>query len=159
MAFTCSKESKHKFVKYDKYVWKPMYKMWSKIKAQERYESDVFLVSLLSISEEWVLRNQLNICNGAFLQFNGQNLKFSTKYTYITLWLLDFDLAGLIEDFLPVSWAHFFKYLKNSFWKKKKLNNLMLKTHSTYSSDLGQHSILVRKGTFYEKRVLFFNKI
>ena len=38
MAFTCSKEWKHEFVKYIIYVRKPMYKVWSTIKAQERRE-------------------------------------------------------------------------------------------------------------------------
>ena len=31
-------------------------------------------------------------------------------------------------------------------------------TIRAYPRNLGQHSILARKGTFYEKRTLFFNK-
>ena len=34
------------------------------------------------------------------------------------LWLLDFDLAGLHEDFLPVSRANLLKYFKKLFWKQ-----------------------------------------
>ena len=73
-----------------------------------------------------------------FSKFNGQMLKFSTgfsihlwKFEQILLWLLDFDLAGLPVDFLPVSWAHLFKYLKNSFKKKKNetIRCLRLKEH------------------------------
>ena len=42
------------------------------------------------------------------------------NFENILLWLIGFDLAGLLDGFLSASWAHLFKYFRNSFWKKKQ---------------------------------------
>ena len=94
MAFTCSQQRKHQFLTYVKYAWKPMYKICWKptIKAQDQ--------------GDWC-------CSGVFIiSFAGAGIQ---DYAGIRIlpWLLDFDLDGLVEDFLPVSWVHLFKYFKN----------------------------------------------
>ena len=35
----------------------------------------------------------------------------------------------------------------------------MLKTNRAYSRKLGQHLILARQGTFYEKKDIFYEKV
>ena len=83
------------------------------------------------------------------------------KFEQILLWLIDFDLTGLLEDFLAVPWAHLFKYSKvekkfETIWfpivsRIWKISTSLLKSLSTYklrqniwnkiekSSKIGQH--------------------
>ena len=57
--------------------WKPMYKIWSTIKAQERHEwrcSGVFIKNFKGVGIKF------NICDEPFFQFDGKKLKSSTGF-------------------------------------------------------------------------------
>ena len=106
-----------------KYVQKPMYKIWSTIKAQERPGwccSGVFINNFGGVSIE----NSVEHLRWTFFVIQWTKakivnwvlntpLKLGTDFTFITwLWF------GWV-DILPVLWIHLLKYFKNLFWKKK----------------------------------------
>ena len=113
----------------------------------------------------YLLRTQLNIYDGAVfsIQWTKANifnwvlntpLKVWPNFTFIT-WL---DLAGLLEKFLPVSWAHLFRYFKNSFWKKIQ-TIWCLKLTGHILEILGSVLYWPERALFYEKGHFLLKKI
>ena len=47
-----------------------------------------------------------------FNKFSNEFLVHLWNFEQILLWLIDFDLTGLLEDFIAVPWAHF-QYFKS----------------------------------------------
>ena len=119
-----------------------------------------WVMFLSKTSEVWVLRTQLNIYDGAFFAIQctkakifdwvlNTPLKLWTDFTLNTWLWFGWVTWGFSTSFMST----FIQIFQNSFWKKKKKkkknsNNLMLKTNRAYSRNLGNRSILARKGTF-----------
>ena len=134
MAFTCSKQWKYEFVKNVKYAWKPTYKIWSTIKAQERCNwccSVVFIDNFRGVSIEdpvehlqWsfsfvIQWTKAKIFNWAL----NTPLKLGTDIALITwIWF------GWITWGFATSLMGSFIQIFQKFILKKNSNNLKLKT-------------------------------
>ena len=136
----------HESLKYLKYAWKPMYKnCWKQtIKAQEQREwrsSGVFIVNFRCVCIQDLAEH---LRWSFFLQLNRQ-IQFS--------WVTRGFSTSFRRKFIQVFWKLILK--KNSnIWDQQ-----VFKTNRAYSRNLGQHSILARKNTFYEKRAFFMKKM
>ena len=150
-------------MKYVKYAWKPMCKIWSTMKAQERCEGDVVLVSLLSTSEVWVLRTQLNIYDRAFFAIQWTKAKI-LKWVLITpvkVWI-DFILItwlwlGWVTWGFSASFMSTFIQIFQKLILKKNSNNLMPKTNRAYSRNRAAF-YTGQKGHFFMKKEHFFQQ-
>ena len=106
MIFTCSKQWKHKFVKYVKYAWKLMRKICSKptIKAQEQHRwcsSDVFIVNFRRVRIENLVEHP---CWSFFLQLNVQEIFNWVLNMPLKIWA-DFNLINCLW-FGWVTWRY-----------------------------------------------------
>ena len=85
------------------------------------------------------------------------NFLLDSKYISETLNRFYVDYSTLIWlDYWEFSTSFMSPFIQlfQKFILKKNSNNLMLKINRAYSRNLGQDSILVRKGTFLWKRAL-----